>query len=584
MAVGAESAPRDTSAAFAKHASVMAVGTAISRITGFLRYAALAYVLGLTLRFGQTNLPSTYNLANSMPNMIFDLVMGGIIASLFIPVFVEYLSTRSKEEAWYVASSVTNISMLILGLVTVVGIFASPLLIRLMTVFGSYSAGNVTTQVVRDQATFFLRFFVPQIIFYGLSAIFTGVLNSHRHFAVPAFAPITNNLFVIATVVVFYFLPGPRDNYLHLVVLGVGTTLGVAVQALIQIPMLRRIGVRYQPVLDFKHPAIRKIGRLAVPLLAYVLLWQVGTWFVLALAIQVDGGVPSYQYAQLFFQLPYGVFAVSIITAIFPAMSEHAALHKWSRFKETMNMGIRSTTLIIVPCCVIYLMLNQPIIRFLFQHGFFKSGDTEILSGVLFFFALGLIPYSIDMLLTKTFYSIQDTRTPMIINCFVVAINIGANLIYFYWLDMGIKGLALGYATAYVFSMLIDGTMLRLRLGRLGGRRALGTTTKTLVAAVGMAVVIYASHYMVHNLYPAPGLFKELLEMLLPMLEGIVAFFFIAYLLKMEELGILRGVAHRYMVRLRSTRGKDTASPRDGEGAPSAEQDQAIPPPDGSSG
>ncbi|MFW6113501.1 MAG: murein biosynthesis integral membrane protein MurJ, partial [Actinomycetota bacterium] len=229
---------------------------------------------------------------------------------------------------------------------------------------------------------------------------------------------------------------------------------------------------------------------------------------------------------------------------------------RWTRFKDTMNTGIRATTLIIVPCCVIYLILNQPIIRFLFQHGFFKSGDTDILSGVLFFFALGLIPYSIDMLLTKTFYSLQDTRTPMIINCFVVAINICANLIYFYWLDMGVRGLALGYATAYVFSMLIDGTVLRLRLGRLGGRRAMSTAVKTLIAAAAMAGVIYASYYMVHNLYAAPGLIRELLEMLLPMLEGVVVFFGVAHLLKMEELDMLRELYRRYLGRLRSGRAK----------------------------
>jgi putative peptidoglycan lipid II flippase len=412
MSEVAEPAPQEESAVFARDAAVMAVGTAVSRITGFLRYAALAYVLGLTLRFGETNLPSTYSLANSMPNMIYDLVMGGIIASLFIPVFVEYLSTRSREEAWYVASSVTNISMIVLSVVTVLGIFASPLIIRLMTAFGSYSSGDVTTQVVRDQASFFLRFFVPQIIFYGLSAIFGGLLNANRHFTAPAFAPIANNLMVIGTVIVFHFLPGPRDNTLHLVVLGVGTTLGVVAQALVQVPMLKRIGVRYTPVLDFRHPAIRKIGRLAIPLLGYILLWQAGTWFMFALAIQVDGGVPSYQYSQMFFQLPYGIFAVSIITAIFPALSEHAALRRMSRFKDTMNMGIRSTILIIVPCAVIFLTLNQPIIRFLLERGFFKAGDTELLSGVLFFFALGLIPYSIDMLLTKTFYSMQDTALP----------------------------------------------------------------------------------------------------------------------------------------------------------------------------
>ncbi len=544
--------PGDEPAAFARNASVMAAGTAISRITGFLRYAALAYVLGLTLRFGDTNLPSTYNLANSMPNMVYDLVMGGIIASLFIPVFVEYLSTRSREEAWYVASSAINISLIILIFITILGIFASPLIIRLMTIFGSYSAGDVTTQVVRDQATFFLRFFMPQIIFYGLSAIFGGLLNSHRHFTAPAFAPIVNNLVVIGTVVLFYFLPGPRDNYLHLVVLGVGTTLGVVAQALVQVPMLLRIGVRYTAVIDLKHPAIRKIGRLAVPLIGYILLWQVGIWFVFALAIQVDGGVPSYQYAQLFFQLPYGVFAVSIITAIFPAMSEYAALKKMSKFKETMNLGIRTTTLIIVPCCVIFLTLNKPIIRLLLQHGFFKAGDTTLLADVLFFMSLGLIPYSIDMLLTKTFYSMQDTRTPMIINCFVVTINIVANLIFFRL--MGVKGLALGFTTAYFFSMIIDGTVLRIRLGRLGGRRVLSTAGKSLVAAAAMALVIYASNYMITNLYPVAGLWRDLLDMLLPMAEGIVVFFAVAHAMKMDELPMLRETLSRYLGRLSPSR------------------------------
>ncbi len=541
--------PPDEPAVFARNATIMAVGTALSRVTGFLRYASLAYVLGLTLRYGQTNLPSTYNLANSLPNMIFDLVMGGIIASLFIPVFVEYLSTRSREEAWYVASAVTNISVIILSLVTVAGIFASPLIIRLMTAFGSYSSGNTTTEMVRDQAAFFLRFFLPQIIFYGLSAIFGGLLNAHRHFTAPAFAPIANNLVVIGTVIVFNFLPGPRDNQLHLVVLGLGTTLGVVAQALVQMPFLVRIGIRYTATLDVRHPAIRKIGRLAVPLLGYILLWQIGTWFVFALAIKVDGGVPSYQYAQLFFQLPYGVFAVSIITAIFPAMSEHFALRRLNRFKETVNMGLRSTLLVILPCAVIYLMLNKPIVRFLLQHGFFKAGDTELLSGVLFFFALGLVPYSLDMLLTKTFYSMQDTRTPMIINCFVVAANILANALFFRWL--GVKGLALGFAAAYFFSMLLDGTVIRLRLGKMGGRKLFSTLLKATASAAAMALVIYASREMVEKLHPAAGLWRDLLVMMLPMAYGVAAYLLVARVAGMEELEAVGKMISAYLNRVR---------------------------------
>ncbi len=533
----------------ARNAAVMAAGTALSRITGFLRYAALAYVLGLTLQYGRTNLPSTYNLANSIPNMIFDLVIGGILASLFIPVFVEYLSTRSREEAYHVASSATNISLLILLAVTVAGVLASPLIIRLMTAFGSYGAGDAGSRALREQAAFFLRFFVPQIIFYGMAAIFGGLLNSHRHFTVPAFAPILNNLVVIATVALFAALPGARDDRLHLVVLGTGTTLGVAAQALVHIPALRRYGVRWKPVLDFRHPAIRKIGRLSVPLLGYIFLWQVGTWFMFALAIQEDGGVPSYQYAQLFFQLPYGIFAVSVITALFPGMSERSARRDWEGYRNDLGMGIRATLVAMLPCAVIYLLLNRQVITFLLEHGFFKAGDTVLLSGVLFFFSLGLVPYSVDMLLTKGFYAMQDTRTPMIVNCFVVAVNMLSN--YYFFHLMGVKGLALGFTVAYCFSMLLDGTVLRHRLKRLGGRAIASTAAKAGAAAGCMAVVVYGSVRLVKAGFPRGGLAAEFLGLALPVALGASTYLVASKMLGVEELGLLGRAAARFMRRSR---------------------------------
>ncbi len=526
--------------AFTRNAGIMATGTVVSRLTGFLRYAALAYVLGLTLQFGHTNLPSTYSLANSLPNMVFDLIIGGVLSSLFIPVFVEYLASKGEGEAWYVASAVTNISLILLTGITILGIFISPLIIRLMTAFGSYSAGDVTTQVVRDQASFFLRFFMPQIIFYGLAAIFTGLLNSHKHFTVPAFAPAINNVAVVITVIIFHFLPGPRDNNLHLVVLGIGTTAGVALQALVQIPPLIKRGVRYTLTLGLHHPAVRKIGRLAIPLLGYILLWQISTWFVFVLAIKKDGGVPSYQYAQMFFQLPYGIFAVSVITALFPTLSEQAAFRHMDEYKRTLSLGIRATALVIVPAFVAYVLLAQPIIRLLLQHGFFKAGDTEVLTGVLLFFSLGLVPYSIDMLLTKGFYSMQDTRTPMIINCFVVAVNMGANYLFFRL--MGIKGLALGFSTAYLFSMTLDWTVLRRRIGRMGGRRIMDSFLRIALAAACMALVVFGTSWALDR-SAAAGLGMDLLRVFLPLLVGGVVYFVAASALKTPEMQMVRSVA-----------------------------------------
>ncbi len=529
----------------ARHASIMALGTALSRLTGFLRYAGLAYVLGLTLKYGRTNLPSTYNLANSMPNMIFDLVIGGIIASLFIPVFVEYLTTKSRDEAYHVANLVTTISVILLTLVTAVGIILSPLIIRLMTLFGSYSAADTSTAIVRQQATFLLRFFIPQVIFYGLSAIFTGLLNSHGHFTVPAFAPIFNNLVVILTVIIYSLLPVPRDNYLHIVVLACGTTLGVVAQALVQIPALRKLGLRLRFTFDMRHPALQKIGRLSLPLFGYILLWQVSTWFVFALAIQEDGGVPSYQYAQMFLQLPYGVLAVSIITALFPTLSEQAAASSRERFRNTLSAGISSTLVVIMPCAVIYLMLNRQIITLLLQHGFFKAGDTVLLSQVLFFFALGLVPYSVDMLLTKAFYSMQDTKTPMIINCFVVGVNITAN--YFLFKALGVKGLALGFTVSYLFAMSVDGSVLRARIKRIGGLVILNTFIRAALASAAMALVIYASTYLLEGVYTQTSLIIDLLKLILPFSLGGITYILAANALKIGELKILGAMISRYL-------------------------------------
>ena len=551
--------PRDDPETAARHAAVMAVGTLLSRITGFLRYASLAYVLGLTLQYGRTNLPSTYNLANTLPNMIFDLVMGGIIGSLFIPVFVEYLSTRSEEEAWHVASSVINISVLVLLVVTVVGMIIAPHIIRLMTVFGTYSTQEVTADVVRAEAAFFLRFFLPQIIFYGLSAIFGGLLNSYRHFTVPAFAPIANNVVVILTVVLFRLLPGARDDRLHMTVLATGTTLGVMAQALVHLPALVRQGIRYRLVLDARHPAIRKIGRLSIPLLGYIFLWQVGTWFLFSLAIRVDGGVPSYQYAQLFFMLPYGVFAVSVITALFPSLSERAARGNTEGFREILNGGLRSTMVAIFPFFVLYLTLSIPIIRLLLEHGFFKSGDTELLAGVLLFFSLALVPYSLDMLATKAFYAMQDTKTPMINNCFVVVVNMTSNYLLFRL--MGVKGLALGFSITYLFAMLLDGTVLRFRVGGLGGKKLVRTFSRVAIASAAMAGVTYASFLAVEKLL-SPGLPRDFLALAIPASLGLACYVGMGILLGMEELRLLGRMIYRS---LPARQGSHLAQPGPGE-------------------
>ena len=282
----------------------MTVGTGISRITGFVRTAALASVLGLTAKA----MADSFNLANITPNIVYDLILGGVLSSLFIPVFIEYLTTRDEDEAWHVANSIFNLTLVTAVVVAVVLCVTAPYVIKAQT-FLAHGRGQMEAD-----ATFLLRFFIFEVVFYGFCAIYTGILNSYKHFTIPAFAPIANNVVVIATVAIYYFYPNKF-------ILAIGATLGVVAMAMVQIPWVRRTGFRWRPVLDLKHPGVRKLGRLAIPVVAYVLINQLGLWVVNILAAQVQGGISAFQYAYIFFQLPYGIVAVSIITALFPTLS-----------------------------------------------------------------------------------------------------------------------------------------------------------------------------------------------------------------------------------------------------------------------
>jgi putative peptidoglycan lipid II flippase len=321
----------------------MTLGTGISRITGFARTAALASVLGLTGK----EMADSFNLANITPNIVYDLILGGVLASLFIPVFVEYLRTKDEQEAWHVANSVFNLTLLVLLVVSVGLCITAPWIIKAQTFLAH------GRQQMETDAIFLLRFFIFEVVFYGFCAIYTGILNSYKHFTIPAFAPIVNNIIVIATVIIYAVYP---NKY----VLAIGATLGVVGMAIIQLPWVRRTGFRYKPVIDLKHPAVRKIGRLAVPVVIYVLINQVGLWVVNILAAQVSGGISAFQYAYIFFQLPYGIVAVSIITALFPSLSESSVRKNKKQIVDSTSLGIRTTAFVVIPASVAYAILATP--------------------------------------------------------------------------------------------------------------------------------------------------------------------------------------------------------------------------------
>jgi putative peptidoglycan lipid II flippase len=534
----ADAAPDDSSSAFVRHTAVMSVGTALSRLTGFLRLAAMAFALGIT----ETRLADAYNIANITPNILYELALGGILTSVVVPVLVEWLQGRGREAAWDVARRLLTFAIVALSAITVLGILLAPWIVDL------YTAGVAAADQpeVREVATFFLRWFMPQIVFYGVGAIASALLNSHRRFAPPMFAPILNNVVVIATFAIFAAMPGPPPGSGDLattaqeLVLAIGTTAGVVAMTMALWPALRSTGFRFRWVADWRHEAVLRIARLARWVFVYVVANQVGYLVVIILAGGVIGGYTAYAAAFILFQLPYAIFGVSIFTALLPAMSGRWAAGDLDEFRRLLSQGLRATAAIMIPAALGYLVLARPIVRLLLEHGVAGPESGQLVSDVLIAFAIGLFPFAAFQLLLRAYYSMQDTRTPALVNVVALAINVGLNLLFFYALDLGVQGLALGHAGSYVFASLALAILIRRRLHGLDGGRILGSVARTTVAGVATAGVAWLVARGLGNALGTETVGQQIVQVFGAVAAGLATFVACATVLRIEEVAMVR--------------------------------------------
>jgi putative peptidoglycan lipid II flippase len=520
----------------ARATAVMTVGTVLSRITGLMRIAAIAAALGVV----ENRLADTYNLANTAPNIIYELILGGVLTSVFVPVFVELLEKEGRERAWRVASAIINLSLVILVAITTIGVVAAPLIAKF---YGARLEGaDVPRQI--EILTFLLRLFIPQIIFYGLAALTAGLLNAHKRFGAPMYTPVLNNLAVIAVFIAFHQAYGAINDLsdvtsTQLWVIGLGTTTGVALMAIAQLPFLRGLG-KYRLTFDAGHPAVKKLARLSVYVIGYVVANQIGYLIVQWLAYREQGGYSAYINAYTFFMLPHGLFAVSVITALLPGMSGHAVNERWAEFRERLSTGVRSTIFLVLPAAVGYFVLGDEIIRILLQRGVMTSASTEMVAGVLRFFVIGLVPFSIFQLFLRAFYALQDTKTPFQINCLAVTLNTLVNVPMFMWL--GVKGLAAGHALAYIFGATLQGRALSRRIGGIDGRRIADSGVRIAAAAAGMGVVVWALSEVLSRALDGASALEQAVVVLVPVGVGAGVYLILANLVRVEELAFVRGL------------------------------------------
>ncbi|HXW32724.1 MAG TPA: lipid II flippase MurJ, partial [Acidimicrobiales bacterium] len=392
---------------FARDSGVMAVGTTLSRLTGLLRLVALVYAVHFR------TLADAYNLANTMPNVVHDVVLGGIVSATFVPVFVAELSRSSERAAWEAISAVTSVSVVVIAVASVAFLVASPFIVDAMTAFNHAKQAGAERSVATD----LLVLFVPQLACYGCISVGTALLNARRRFAAPMFVPIVNNVVLVCALVAFGLwvrqptLGGVYHHRGQLLLLGLGTTAGVVAQLLALIPSLRRAGLelRWQPRLG--HPAVRTILRLSGWTVGLVVANQVALVVVLALSVHVGpGAVTAYTYAYTFFQVPYGVVAVSIMSAAAPDLAHFWTSGDMARFRRRMDVALRSMLAMIVPAAAVMVVLARPLLELLgVMIGHPSSTDTTAVA--LAMLSLGLPGFCAFLYVVRVLQSTQDLRS-----------------------------------------------------------------------------------------------------------------------------------------------------------------------------
>lgn len=463
--------------------AILAGGTFASRLTGFLRVLAIGYVLGVS------SLSDAFNYANGIPNIVYDLLLGGILSATLIPVFVEQLAGDDRDES--VSAVLTAIGAALVAASALLWLVA-PWVIRFYLLLNSSS----TAPPERALATTLLRWFSPQVFFLGATVASTALLNARRRFAAAAVSPVVNNLIAIAALIATKVVADrilaskatpaslissfARDEK-AVIVLGAGTTVGYAAQLLVQLPSMRHLGVRVRACWNPGHPAVRRVANLSSWLIGVVITNQASLALVMVLAGRVNGGVTAYQFAYQFFQLPYALIAVSVASAIMPDLAERWTAGDRTGFERQFVIGLRTTLALVVPVALVYMAVAQPFIQLAIHHGRVTQSGAHLVSASLVLFAAGLPGFSAYFLLMRAFQAMQDARGMF----WVYAVENGLTVVAALILEplLGIPGLALAWVGPYTVTAVYAAVRLRPAAGALGGWLTIRSLIRVVIAS-----------------------------------------------------------------------------------------------------
>lgn len=518
---------------------VVATGTLLSRLTGLVRVAVLSAVIG------KTALTDAYNIGNETPNIVYELLLGGVLSATLVPLFTSFLgSGRDGSDDDESASVIISVTLVVLGVLTALAVLAAPL------VFGIYSitiGEGVDADVFRRVGTALTRIFLLQIFFYGSFALLSAILNSRRRFFAAAWAPVLANVVVIASLLSLngstwqytQVLDSPRLRW----TLGLGTTAAIAAMAVALVPAVRNSGFRFRWRFQPRHPVVKKLMVLSGWTLGYVLANQVVVIVVRNLTEPGSSGSSAYFNAFTVFVLPHGLLAMSVATTFVPDLVRSVSAKDRRAFIARITLGIRVIALLTIPAGVALFVLRLPLIGLFLQRGEFDAFDTWHVAYALAGFALGLGAFSIYLFTLRGFYSHQDTRTPFIINVGQCLLNIVFALALAG--RYGVMGLGAAFAASYVIAALWALVVLSYKVPGFDVRATIvGLVQIFLAAGVGGQVAWFAARHVGGN-----AGFEALARVLAGSLAGGVV-----YVAALAALGTPELVSARAMLRRRLAR------------------------------
>lgn len=502
-----------------KAAGTVGSMTLLSRVFGFIRDMVIASMLGSSAA------ADAFFVAFRIPNMQRRLLAEGAVSAAFIPVFSEYSNNRGEKAAWTLAANLLNILLIVLTVATVMIAVFAPAVITF------FAPGFIDDPEKFDLTVSLTRFMAPYLMFIGVSAFCMGVLNAYNKFALSAAAPALLNISMITGGLV---IAPNLDQPVYGIAIGV--LIGGALQFAVQLPATFRLGLKLKKSVSWRHPGVRKIGRLMVPAILGLAVYEINLMVDTLLAsLLPDGSISYLYYANRVVQLPLGVFGVALSIAILPMLSEQAARKQITELRSTISFGIRLILFITIPATAGLILLRTSIINTLFERGEFLPAATQGTAVALLYYSIGLCAFAGAKVIVSAFYSLQDTKTPMKVGIFSMLLNIVLNLILMGPLQHG--GLALATSIAAIVNVFILLYFLKKKLGRIGGNKIIASVGKLCVASLAMSIVVYYCNEFWFD--PSGPFFIKSLQLLSCIAMGVMTFGLASRFMNNEELTFL---------------------------------------------